>query len=827
MSGYPKDINITIKINNFESKFIGCGITTSDFQKIFSELKTILNELRKQQTFAYRNRPLIRFIYGRQFNLIYDFLTEKDNKKIEEKKLKLSPFLKFLTNNLIKKEINYSFKEEKGNIYEDIIENCDKFLKEILNKNSLKIETIYNDTLIIEENKTEKNKKLKYKGVYLYRCEGLEKDIFQIYKYLTKHTPVAQTILLCNKETTNEELIAFLYRAILCDYNSCFIIGGIELLQFEQKSTLLKLISELYVEDNEQMKSCLIILYTSKGSDILKSLDSLKYKKYLGDLPNEVKNLTVDNSKVLIISSDKCGVGKSTQIKLQIEKQNKNYIHFPFGGVFNRADVVERLKDLKIPKNSAIHLDLYDTEQTELMTEFLFSMLITKLYGQNEDIFYLSKDIEIKIEIPNGFIDFMKKFPILSLFPSEKLTIKKLAPLIVPKKINSNIQIVANYLKLLKEDLLDKKDLYFKNISPEAFLLPEYQNTKIDAKLLSDKECQDLIFDEIKKDIPEPNYYQIISFIEVLSTQFIKFTKNFNLSANILIYYKFEHNARTFIIESFIKITKYFTKGAFTSILESQETAHKLYFGEYKEEEYIDLAMKSLAGNKHDVVSYANINPSLLFFHEGEGQGFSFITNQIKGDEYDILIKLKNYQKRNSDQEYIIPNYKDYTPKQFLSELKEILDISNPIDEEEKEEIRKKREEQRLKDIEKGKKEKPEPKNIKKEQEEKTLKEIAGSYVFTADNFVKMVLILLRIRSNIPVIMMGETGCGKTSLIRKLSELINNGSNKKMKILNIHAGVNDKDIIEFIENKVKKEAEELEISENIIKEEEKKANQWV
>ena len=84
------------------------------------------------------------------------------------------------------------------------------------------------------------------------------------------------------------------------------------------------------------------------------------------------------------------------------------------------------------------------------------------------------------------------------------------------------------------------------------------------------------------------------------------------------------------------------------------------------------------------------------------------------------------------------------------------------------------------------------------------------------------ILILLRIRSNIPVIMMGETGCGKTSLIRKLSELINNGSSEKMKILNIHAGVNDKDIIEFIEKKVKNEAEELEIRENIIKEEKKK-----
>ena len=92
----------------------------------------------------------------------------------------------------------------------------------------------------------------------------------------------------------------------------------------------------------------------------------------------------------------------------------------------------------------------------------------------------------------------------------------------------------------------------------------------------------------------------------------------------------------------------------------------------------------------------------------------------------------------------------------------------------------------------------------------KSLEEITGNYVITADNFVKMVLILLRIRSNIPVIMMGETGCGKTSLIRKLSEMKNNGKSDKMKILNIHAGTNDNDIFNFINEEVIPEANEIE-----------------
>ena len=64
-----------------------------------------------------------------------------------------------------------------------------------------------------------------------------------------------------------------------------------------------------------------------------------------------------------------------------------------------------------------------------------------------------------------------------------------------------------------------------------------------------------------------------------------------------------------------------------------------------------------------------------------------------------------------------------------------------------------------------------------------------------------MFLILIRLRAGIPVIMMGETGCGKTSLIRKLSELQNNGK-CLLVIDNIHAGHHDEDIINFIENKV-------------------------
>ena len=57
-------------------------------------------------------------------------------------------------------------------------------------------------------------------------------------------------------------------------------------------------------------------------------------------------------------------------------------------------------------------------------------------------------------------------------------------------------------------------------------------------------------------------------------------------------------------------------------------------------------------------------------------------------------------------------------------------------------------------------------------------------YVLTPDNLLKMALIHLRIKSGIPVVMMGDTGCGKTSLLKYLAA----ASGVQLVVLNVHAG---------------------------------------
>ncbi|XP_046854791.1 uncharacterized protein LOC124447744 isoform X2 [Xenia sp. Carnegie-2017] len=70
-----------------------------------------------------------------------------------------------------------------------------------------------------------------------------------------------------------------------------------------------------------------------------------------------------------------------------------------------------------------------------------------------------------------------------------------------------------------------------------------------------------------------------------------------------------------------------------------------------------------------------------------------------------------------------------------------------------------------------------------------------SNYVLTPDNLLKMILIILRVRAKIPIIIMGETGCGKTSLVKYLASTCE----IPFSIYNFHAGRTEDEITEFIE----------------------------
>ena len=812
--GYSENIKIIIGIKDNSPSFSIDDKLIKNYEDCSKYLDDLYTKITDIQTKYYKNEELIRYIYGRQFNLLNSCLRKERNNA-------LVPFLKFLTNDQINskeklKDLNFGYDYElnKEDKYICLFENIKNFLSDFLKKNNLKPETIYKQNIIQDKYKE------KFVGLFGYLLEddkigqvqkGIEEHILNWFKFLTGNPPMAQTVLLCNEETTSEEITAFMYRAFLCQYQVLFMIGKIELLTSEKRQTLTRLINLLFTNRSNDMKSCVAFAYSDKTDSIVKYLERVKGYGYLVHEDKKKQEQDSYEENVEIISSDKAGVGKSTQIKLKVKAKNKKYVHFPFGGEFSRKDVIVRLKKIedkiKDEEKTVIHLDLYDSKQTELMKDFLYSFLITKLYGQNENIFYLSKKVEIIIEIPCGFINFFNKFPLLSMFKNKtELKIENLPPLIVSREIDSNIQIVCNYLKLLKSGKLPEKDLIIDKVSLsrddiENILSRDIfkGDTYMNAQSLDQKECNTLIMDLIKKElgIKFPTYYQIISFINVFSGQLKKFSMIYGLTAaklmenGIILKNPNISKIREIMVNSFIKNTIHFTQGAFDKILSAQLDTYNVGIeqGNYDENKQEEVAIKALS-EPGDIISCDKIDPALIFFHEGEGQDFTIITKENPNkDEYAKLLQLRSsfveiqniaykaFGQVNQIEEVPkeLKHYYKFKHKQFLEEMQHILDLTNPVYTVEKEKNKNDPELRKLKSIE----------------------EIVGEYVFTADNFIKMVLILLRIRENIPVIMMGETGCGKTSLIRKLSELINNGESK-MEILNIHAGITDDEIVKFL-----------------------------
>lgn len=79
------------------------------------------------------------------------------------------------------------------------------------------------------------------------------------------------------------------------------------------------------------------------------------------------------------------------------------------------------------------------------------------------------------------------------------------------------------------------------------------------------------------------------------------------------------------------------------------------------------------------------------------------------------------------------------------------------------------------------------------------------TYELTTDNMLKMLAVHMRFRCGIPVIIMGETGCGKTRLIKFLCEMHRSGvATDNMKLVKVHGGTSS----EMIYTKVR-EAEAM------------------
>ena len=730
--GSSLPIKISIKVlemYNIDYYLDGKKVELSYIENKF--LSPAKNTYIAQLKSEYEKNPNIRLLYGKQFRSMMRHL---------EDGLNIDSFLRYIINNTDSTKINEGDKGTKRDVkdfvqhYEEYnegsLQSISNYINSLFEKNGKTLEEHYEGMKIISENI--------YKGIYLQKCKkdcSMEKFIIELFLDKIDKLPIAQNVLITNKETSDEEMQSFFNRAILCNYNTLFVIEINDSISEYQQSIMNAYISQLLskkyknkkennkgTEGNENatkkntksyVDSCVVFVYEEKNNKIksfLKEINKLENQNFDNDVTlnniNSKKNnyqSKLDNIRVII--SDICGLGKSGKIRKDIQDEKKKYFHFPLGGILTKDNIFNKLENLlnKIKnenyKDVAIHLDLTESKEKSVLNEFFFSFLITKFYTNNENILYIPKDISIFIEIPNCFESYLDQFSILNIFTKDKISFNNMPPINCPKKMNDILR------RMLGKNSIDNEEL-----------------KKFIEKYLG---------------IKKYSYHQINIFINLFISQYSKFDGQ-------LSFYEYElddegltikKDTTERCIEEFAKCAKYFTDGSFP----------KLLTGEFKskKENYID-KLSEVYDNDLDNMKFSS---PLIFI----------IKEKMKIDKLTIPTK----------------NSKEYNSIDYLIRLKKLLNLPNEVE----------------KDVEKN--------EVKYKSLLSIIEEENNNYVITNDNFKKMVLLIYRIYANVPVIIMGDTGCGKTALITKLNQILNNGE-KTVKIENMHPGINDEKLCEIM-----------------------------
>ena len=599
------------------------------------------------------------------------------------------------------------------------------------------------------------------KGIFFYKStkEMYEVDILKIFNELIGNIPYYFNLLLCYDNLEAEQIYAFCVRAISCFTNNLFVLVRPEEFKIGQEKFILNSFKKLLEGQGGRIETCIIILYINQNSHIIKQLINLKKKyKFLSDPPlfKTIENLPIEslsnlqNLPVEIITSDSPRVGKTRYIINQINqiKESKNFIIIL--GDIDEFYLKQKLLALDRYSDEYISIifELYENPDENtyyLIKKFLFKLIILKNY---KSFNYINKsDIKIYIEVSSDYTNFDEDYKFLKLFKRTFIKFNNCPDFYTNNKIilpkDEKIDEVIKCLKLLKPD---------KNIGEllKEFFISKYpleNNTK-----------------------NLPNFGQIRIFFDLLGDLLINLNKFQEISlekikSNVK-KYPFLSTIKKKIIESYIEFVIKFSTFSYDSILENQIEAAK-YQKElsYKlsEKKKKDLIEKM---NKKRIVTFNDIKHGIVLYNDIP---FS--------NQYENIFKcsiLKTYEKDKEDDEYKLLN-KFYHEYLGYPELPNLLDIG-------------------------ASEYRTELKNICVTSDEldvfvNTKLDLTG-YVITIDNFVKMVLIYLRIRAKVPLILLGETGCGKTSLIESLFYFIQD--RYKLVKFNIYSGLDYFDIHEFL-----------------------------
>ena len=631
----------------------------------------------------------------------------------------------------------------------------------------------YDFTSVLEERNA-----IKFDGekIVIYQGESLFDGLVSIYVNSDAEMPRLHQVLYCKKETPWREINSFLYRWFASPKPVLYAIIECENLKIKYQAKFLELFIELFKQCREnKIFKPFAILTKSVDSEIAIKLKHQAKIKLTKIKDNQIlteeklrKVIAIVDNFTQVHTSACVGLGKTTRIRKLAEEQNLVYREILVAGELSYSSIGNLFQFNNFESKILFHLCIGTVEDTKYIEEVIQSLSIFRMLITKTNKFCLSEGNMLCIEIENtpdnwlykdiNYLEFLQNYTIRSLDASSFVYTR-------------DTEHVGKYLVLRKTERILNESLYYSNGS--------------ECNITSD-EIKQAIIEQIQyqQTIKEVNFYQITIFFRFIFITMKYFEENSffnNFSISNLIEDLNRRGLKEIgmklkptrgnIVKAIFDAADYFTLKQVKSILYSQSNSETDIVKDEEINIQLDtkdslclvfckdgelLIIKDLEDATAEIKILITVQECVINkINEDKGKWFFNKKYDLKGM---IEHRIKN-------KEYTLEDYSNMTDTELRAKL---IKIVNPV---------------------------------RSTFEEKTPTTKVGTYVLTFDNFTKMILIYYKSLAKIPIVIMGETGCGKTALLQYFVKEI---LNEEILVFSINAGTTLESIDGYMQDAIAK-----------------------
>ena len=561
--------------------------------------------------------------------------------------------------------------------------------------------------------------------------------MLSLYENTTKGYPEPYQVIFCSPHTAWEEIEIFLHRCFTqttyLTHESLFCLANVELLANEVQFELIDYIKKQEFDDDDPDYQLAIICTGGVHHNLVEEFSKFRHSIPGLSYPEISQRFQSSWPDVKFVTSTLPGLGKTEYIRQEALRKGMNVITFPISGQIDQSKIIKRLKQLNLRDFQCLHFDIGEVDDPVLLDTFLFQLIVTGMVSFGTQLFSL-QSTHVYIEIANSLNDRLREsLVVIQCFTRVELKWNNYDDLEVSNKITSNIQVVCQYLNALEQGRLESTDIRF--------------SSRQQPRPLSANRCRELLRKYYSTNA-DTTFTALNTFLGLLADQLRKFSRSafFEIENLKLMLEKKAFGVRRNLLTALLEVSKDFAARS----LKTCSSSHH-------EPAASGISAQHMVQRVEGMIQWEESNHLLIVFHGVDSQTIAAFYRDKKRVPREVSDLLKSQTVKGRIEE--LDDFKTMTHEELQQRLERIART----------------------------------KSVKQERQE-MVERGSNYYALTPDNMLKMILITLRVRANVPIIIMGETGCGKTSLVEYLARICQ----IPFSIYNFHAGRTEEEVKTFI-----------------------------